>query len=51
MTRASRARFSPLRESPPSTGLILLWQSRRREPRPWRAGDPVHYERRQSERG
>ena len=31
-------------------GLVLLWQSRRREPRPWRAGDPVHYERRQSER-
>jgi hypothetical protein len=31
-------------------GLVLLWQSRRREPRPWRAGDPVHYERRRSER-
>lgn len=31
-------------------GVALLWQSRRREPRPWRAGDPQHYERRQSER-
>jgi hypothetical protein len=32
-------------------GLALLWQSRRREPRPWRPGDPVHYERRRTERG
>ena len=32
------------------TGLVLLWQSRRREPRPWRGGDPFHYERRQNER-
>jgi hypothetical protein len=32
------------------TGLVLLWQSRRREPRPWRGGDPLHYERRQSDR-
>jgi hypothetical protein len=31
-------------------GLFLLWQSRRREPRPWRAGDRFHYERRQSDR-
>jgi hypothetical protein len=32
-------------------GVILLWQSHRREPRPWRAVDRLHYERRQSERG
>lgn len=31
-------------------GIGLLWISRRGEPRPWRAGDPQHYERRQSER-
>ena len=27
-------------------GCVLLWLSRRREPRPWRAGDVSHYERR-----
>jgi hypothetical protein len=27
-------------------GFVLLWLSRRREPRPWRAGDVSHYERR-----
>jgi hypothetical protein len=32
-------------------GLVLLWRSRRREPRPWRPDDPVHYERRQTGRG
>jgi hypothetical protein len=32
-------------------GVVLLWQSRWREPRPWRAGDPNHYERRQKVRG
>jgi hypothetical protein len=32
-------------------GLGLLWKSRRSEPRPWRADDPIHYERRRSERG
>ena len=31
-------------------GLGLLWQSRRREPRPWRTGDPAHYERRGTQR-
>jgi hypothetical protein len=31
-------------------GIGLLWQSRRREPRPWRPDDPQHYERRQGER-
>jgi hypothetical protein len=31
-------------------GAGLLWQSRRREPRPWRAGDPNHYERRTANR-
>jgi hypothetical protein len=29
-----------------SVGTGLLWRSRRREPRPWRAGDRSHYERR-----
>jgi hypothetical protein len=32
-------------------GVSLLWRSRRSEPRPWRARDPDHYERRRSERG
>ena len=27
-------------------GFVLLWLSRRREPRPWRADDVSHYERR-----
>ena len=27
-------------------GFVLLWLSRRREPRPWRAQDVSHYERR-----
>jgi hypothetical protein len=27
-------------------GFVLLWLSRRREPRPWRAEDVSHYERR-----
>jgi hypothetical protein len=27
-------------------GVGLMWRSRRREPRPWRAGDATHYERR-----
>jgi hypothetical protein len=31
-------------------GLGLLWQSRRREPRPWRVDDPNHYERRRAQR-
>jgi hypothetical protein len=31
-------------------GVALLWQSRRREPLPWRPDDPQHYERRRSER-
>lgn len=31
-------------------GVGLLWQSHRREPRPWRAGDASHYERRSAER-
>lgn len=31
-------------------GTGLLWRSRRREPRPWRAGDPSHYERRATAR-
>ena len=31
-------------------GIGLLWHSYRREPRPWRANDPLHYERRASER-
>jgi hypothetical protein len=31
-------------------GVGLLWQSHRREPRPWRAGDASHYERRLAER-
>jgi len=31
-------------------GLGLLWQSRRREPRPWRVDDASHYERRSVER-
>jgi hypothetical protein len=29
-----------------AVGLALLWLSRRREPRPWRADDVAHYERR-----
>lgn len=32
-------------------GVALFWQSWQREPRPWRPGDPQHYERRRSERG
>jgi hypothetical protein len=28
------------------TGFVLLWLSRRREPRPWRVDDVSHYERR-----
>jgi hypothetical protein len=31
-------------------GLGLLWRSRRSEPRPWRAEDPSHYERRSAPR-
>ena len=31
-------------------GLGLLWRSRRSEPRPWRIGDPDHYERRGAQR-
>jgi uncharacterized membrane protein YhhN len=31
-------------------GFALLWLSRRREPRPWRADDVAHYERRASQR-
>jgi hypothetical protein len=31
-------------------GFGLLWQSRRHEPRPWRADDIAHYERRARER-
>ena len=31
-------------------GLGLLWQSGRREPRPWRVDDASHYERRSAER-
>jgi len=31
-------------------GLGLLWQSRRREPRPWRVDDASHYERRSVDR-
>jgi uncharacterized membrane protein AbrB (regulator of aidB expression) len=31
-------------------GVGLLWQSRRREPPPWRADDPNHYERRARQR-
>ena len=27
-------------------GVFLMWRSRRREPRPFRADDPQHYERR-----
>ena len=33
-----------------AAGVGLLWASWRREPRPWRAGDPVHYERRAAPR-
>lgn len=29
-----------------AVGLALWWRSNRREPRPWRARDPEHYERR-----
>ena len=32
-------------------GFVLLWLSRRREPRPWRADDVSHYERRAVPRG
>ncbi|HYY61061.1 MAG TPA: hypothetical protein VE756_06700 [Burkholderiales bacterium] len=32
-------------------GFVLLWLSRRREPRPWRSGDVSHYERRAVPRG
>jgi hypothetical protein len=31
-------------------GFVLLWLSRRREPRPWRADDASHYERRAAPR-
>jgi hypothetical protein len=31
-------------------GAGLFWRSRRREPRPWRAGDTSHYERRWAQR-
>jgi hypothetical protein len=31
-------------------GAGLFWGSRRREPRPWRAGDTSHYERRWAQR-
>jgi hypothetical protein len=31
-------------------GLGLVWQSRQREPRPWRVDDPNHYERRRTQR-
>jgi hypothetical protein len=31
-------------------GFVLLWLSRRREPRPWRADDVMHYERRAAPR-
>jgi len=31
-------------------GLVLLWRSRHTEPRPWRAEDPDHYERRRTAR-
>ena len=31
-------------------GIGLLWRSHLREPRPWRAGDPSHYERRSERR-
>jgi len=31
-------------------GFVLLWLSRRREPRPWRADDVLHYERRAAPR-
>jgi hypothetical protein len=31
-------------------GAGLLWRSRRREPRPWRAADTSHYERRLAQR-
>ena len=33
-----------------AAALGLFWLSHRREPRPWRAGDIKHYERRASER-
>ena len=32
------------------SGFGLLWKSRRREPKPWRADDIAHYERRSPER-
>lgn len=31
-------------------GAGLLWRSHRREPRPWRVGDTIHYERRLAQR-
>jgi hypothetical protein len=33
-----------------AVGAGLLWQSRRREPRPWRTDDVSHYERRVAQR-
>ena len=33
-----------------AVGAGLLWRSRRREPRPWRASDISHYERRLAQR-
>jgi hypothetical protein len=33
-----------------AVGAGLLWRSRRREPRPWRASDTSHYERRWAQR-
>lgn len=33
-----------------AAGFGLLWESRRREPKPWRADDVAHYERRAHER-
>jgi hypothetical protein len=32
-------------------GVVLRWRARHAEPRPWRAGDPDHYERRRIARG
>ena len=36
----------PLALAASVVGLVLLWLSYRREPRPWRVGDVAHYERR-----
>jgi hypothetical protein len=33
-----------------AAGVALHWRSRAREPRPWRAGDPERYERREVRR-